>query len=402
MSEQADDATAVLLAMADGTRHEVRARLRAGDPAAAARHLLDEVATRAGLAPGPPTEVTVQFFLGLAGERIEFRALAGAGRFTIDPGTWDTPWVTVRQDLDELLLALYGPPGGRHDATLSIHVNDEPGPATWVDDPWLAAREAATAAAHHVLRGLTPTRPDLTDLAVRFGSDKWGGHWYTRHYERHFAPLREERVRVLEIGIGGYQAPDLGGGSLRMWKHYFRRGLVVGLDVFDKSGIREPRITTVQGRQEDAVFMAEVARRQGPFDIVIDDGSHLSSDVIASFRTLFPLLNPGGLYVVEDLSTSYWPGWGGDSEDRDNTRTSMGYFKSLADGLNHQELYPPANGAVSDVERAVVGMHIYHNIVFLEKGDNAEQPAPSWISRTDNPADFMASVFAADDRTREG
>src|SRR5207248_1611615 len=81
--------------------------------------------------------------------------------------------------------------------------------------------------------------------------DKWGGlHWYTPHYDHHFGPLREAPVRLLEIGIGGYDVPEAGGGSLRMWQRYFRRGLIHGLDIFEKR-LNEPRIRTVRGDQND-------------------------------------------------------------------------------------------------------------------------------------------------------
>ena len=78
----------------------------------------------------------------------------------------------------------------------------------------------------------------LSELAARFGSDKWGGRWYTPHYQKHFEPYRELAVKVLEIGIGGYDAIDAGGESLRMRKHYFRRGLIYGLDISRRLALR--------------------------------------------------------------------------------------------------------------------------------------------------------------------
>ena len=89
----------------------------------------------------------------------------------------------------------------------------------------------------------------LTELAREFGSDKWGVHRYTPHYERHFGPLRDREIVVLEIGIGGYARERQGGASLRMWKWFFPRAQVVGLDIEDKSFVDEDRITSVQGSQ---------------------------------------------------------------------------------------------------------------------------------------------------------
>src|ERR1700688_2245107 len=65
-------------------------------------------------------------------------------------------------------------------------------------------------------------RNDLNRLALLFGTDKWGCHWYTQHYERYFGSLKKKRLNLLEIGVGGYENPDEGGESLRMWKAYFR------------------------------------------------------------------------------------------------------------------------------------------------------------------------------------
>ena len=90
-----------------------------------------------------------------------------------------------------------------------------------------------------------------------------------------------------------------------MWKHYFRRGLIYGLDIFDKTALSEDRMRVLQGDQGDRQFLDAMARQFGTFDIVIDDGSHMSHHVITSFNALFPLLRPGGLYVVEDLSCLY-------------------------------------------------------------------------------------------------
>jgi len=58
---------------------------------------------------------------------------------------------------------------------------------------------------------------DLTFLAEIYGTDKWGEHWYTPHYEFHFHKFRKKKINLLEIGVGGYDKPYSGGSSLRMW-----------------------------------------------------------------------------------------------------------------------------------------------------------------------------------------
>ena len=59
-------------------------------------------------------------------------------------------------------------------------------------------------------------RNDLNRLALLFGTDKWGSHWYAQHYQRYFQPLKGKRLNVLEIGVGGYENSDVGGESHRM------------------------------------------------------------------------------------------------------------------------------------------------------------------------------------------
>src|SRR3954454_6485917 len=88
---------------------------------------------------------------------------------------------------------------------------------------------------------------DLCALATLEGSDKWGRHWYARHYQRHFSPLRKRRLKVLEIGVGGYENPTDGGASLRMWKAFFPNSQIYAVDIYDKSPLQEARITIIRG-----------------------------------------------------------------------------------------------------------------------------------------------------------
>lgn len=345
--------------------------------------LLAEAADRAKLLAGPASPVPVQFDLGFDGERLPFVLTLGQNVPGIEPGRDDDALVVIRQDLTELLRSVYDT--GNHCATRELLVKDSDTPhGLSPDDPWVVRRRAAVLAAHQAVEAISRRFTDLTELAIRFDADKWGGHWYTQHYQRYFEPLRDKRVKVLEIGIGGYDDPDLGGASLRMWKHYFWRGQVFGVDIAPKTGVAESRLRTLQGDQGDADFLEALAAKYGPFDIVIDDGSHFSEHVITSCETLFPHVRPGGLYVIEDLQSSYWPGWGG-STDATAPHTSMGFVKTLVDGLNHQEQIRPGDEAPSAFERTVTGVHLHHNIAVLERGVNSEQGAPSWVPRVEDP-----------------
>lgn len=244
------------------------------------------------------------------------------------------------------------------------------------------ARVGKEAAVRHVkplvsdavwdrLRGHSdPARPSLTEIAQRTGTDKWGSHYYTDHYERHLGHLRDEALVLLEIGVGGYARTGEGGGSLRMWRRFFPRAQVVGLDIEDKSFLDRPRLTTVRGDQTDPAVLSSILDRFGTPQVVVDDGSHRPADIIATFEHLFPRLPDGAIYAIEDTQTSYWPKFGG-SEDLDAPDTTMAFVKRLLDGLNHEEFldesYEP-----SYTDTHVRAVHCYHNLVIIEKGDNRE------------------------------
>src|ERR1700761_801552 len=170
---------------------------------------------------------------------------------------------------------------------------------------------------------------NLNKLALIWRTDKWGMHWYTQHYHTHFKAVRNKKLNVLEIGVGGYEKPDEGGNSLRTWKQYFRKGNIYGVDIYDKSQLEEKRIKIFQGSQIDEAFLNDVCNKIGNIDIIIDDGSHINNHVITTFKILFPKLKQNGLYVIEDLETAYWPELGGDSINLNNPDTSINFLKTF-------------------------------------------------------------------------
>lgn len=212
--------------------------------------------------------------------------------------------------------------------------------------------------------------PTLTALARKHGTDKWGTHRYTPHYAASLKHLRSTRFTLLELGIGGFTTSSSGGESLRMWKEYFPRATIVGLDIVDKSHVAEDCIEVYTGDQCDPEQLARIVAEHPDLRVVIDDGSHVPAHVLASFATLFPLLPMNGIYAIEDTQTSYWPAWGGQL-DPAAEGTSMDLVKKLVDGLNHEEFlvedYQP-----SYTDQHVKAVHAWHNLVVIEKGDNRE------------------------------
>ncbi len=212
---------------------------------------------------------------------------------------------------------------------------------------------------------------NLNKLAEINKTDKWGTHFYTPHYQFHFEKFKNKKIKLLEIGVGGYDDPFSGGASLRLWKRYFTKGEIFSIDIFDKSPQEERRIKIFQGSQVDKEFLNRIIREISEQDIIIDDGSHLNEHVIKTFCVLFPHLKKNGWYVIEDVQTSYWPEAGGDSNDLHNANNSMNFFKALTDGLNHEE-YLKSGYEPTYFDKNIVSIHFYHNIIFIQKGDNNE------------------------------
>nr|UHH93427.1 class I SAM-dependent methyltransferase [Streptomyces sp.] len=234
-------------------------------------------------------------------------------------------------------------------------------------------------AADAVVSGCTSHSPGLATLALRHDSDRCSSLQLSApHFERHFRALRGQEVRLLELGIGGYERPDQGGGSLRMWKHFFPRGQIYGVDVFDKSPLDEDRITTLRGRQDDREFLDRLCRDHGPFDVVVDDGSHAAGDVLTAFEHLYPRLRPGGWYVIEDLSASSWARHDGDAVPGDSIAAALALVNALRERMGRGLR---ADGGSPDLAGSLAGLNLHHNIAFLEKGADVVGALPQWVSR---------------------
>jgi hypothetical protein len=210
-----------------------------------------------------------------------------------------------------------------------------------------------------------PLGADLDLLAALYGTDKFGEHEYTPVYRELMRAARRKPVRLLEIGVGGYEGA-LGGESLRMWASYFRSGRIFAIDVYDKTALSGGRVQVFQCSQVDAPKLTALAGEHGPFDFVIDDGSHENAHQVETFRILWPFVKDGGAYVVEDVQTSYWPSYGGGPlGSAGYERSCMRWFKDLADSVNLPEfLLPPPAG----LDAAVASIAFHHNLIVVRKG----------------------------------
>lgn len=130
-------------------------------------------------------------------------------------------------------------------------------------------------------------------------------HEYLKTYDPIFSDYVDKEINLLELGI-------LKGGSLLLWRDYFQKGKIFGIDLDAPAQLNnEERISVFSGSQQDVKFLTKVAENvPGGFDIIIDDASHIGKLTKTSFWHLFENhLKHGGLYVIEDWGTGYWGDW---------------------------------------------------------------------------------------------
>jgi hypothetical protein len=159
-------------------------------------------------------------------------------------------------------------------------------------------------------------------------SDKWAS--YLPFYDQLFEKYRKEELSLLEIGVQN-------GGSLETWKAYFdKANVLIGCDIDKQCGnlkYDDSRVHVVVGDANQSDTVKKIVNICGNFEIVIDDGSHQSNDIITSFLIYFPLVKPGGLYVIEDTHTLYMNSWGGGIL---NEFSAYNFFKKIIDVINIQ------------------------------------------------------------------
>jgi SAM-dependent methyltransferase len=133
-----------------------------------------------------------------------------------------------------------------------------------------------------------------TDWNTNVGTDKSWPHSYIQNvYEAELAPYQHSEINLLEIGVSG-------GYSLKVWSEYFTKAMIYGLDInlhaYNVYPIPENVRFVVGDGTKPEIFMS-----LPKFKIIIDDGSHYLHDQLETFKIAFPLLEPGGLFIIEDI-----------------------------------------------------------------------------------------------------
>lgn len=174
----------------------------------------------------------------------------------------------------------------------------------------------------------------MDNLALQAGTDKSSSfHNYTEVYSQLFSSLKDKPIKFLEIGI--YK-----GDSVKLWEKYFPKAELHFIDI-------EPNYIQYTSSRAHYHFLDQANSKAvksfakavgGEFDVIIDDGGHQMKQQMVSFQALFPYLKSGGLYVIEDLHTSYWKHFGGFGDTKNPVAgpgTTIHFLKNLVEDLNY-------------------------------------------------------------------
>jgi len=177
-------------------------------------------------------------------------------------------------------------------------------------------------------------------------------------YHRHLQKFRHRPVTVVEFGVQF-------GGSAQMWREYFGPDAAIyGVDIDPRcKAWEEPGFKVFIGDQADRRFLRRIAKKVGPIDVLIEDGGHHPAQQIATFEELYPQVRPGGVFLIEDLHTSYFPTYSG---GLGKAGTFIEYAKPLIDQLNAYHSREPGF-VVDELTRTTGSIHCYDSVIVFEK-----------------------------------
>ena len=203
----------------------------------------------------------------------------------------------------------------------------------------------------------------MNDLEAYFlaNTDKLIHKWqhYFEIYDRHFSKFRGKEVHLVEFGVSH-------GGSLQMWKNYFGDQVkIYGIDIDPRcKQLEESQVEIIIGDQEDRNFLRDLKDKLPKIDILIDDGGHTMKQQIHTFEELFPAIDSQGVYLCEDMHTSYWEEWQGGYKKEG---TFIEYSKNFIDYINAWHSRDPYQFQISEFTKSASSLHYYDSILVIEK-----------------------------------
>lgn len=220
------------------------------------------------------------------------------------------------------------------------------------------------------------TKNELINISLNYDSTKLLDPeciHYLKHYWEHFKSLKNEKIKILEIGVKD-------GDSLKIWREFFPNAEIYGIELnpIPLNNFELENTKLFFGDQTDINFLKEVVDEIGSVDIIIDDGGHTQEQLKTSFEYLFRYgLKNEGQYVMEDLGCSYWYKWSG---GLNNQNSIINFLKNKIDAINYRfwkgdrkDYVPKPSYELVDVtywDENIVSMKFYKGMCFIEKGDN--------------------------------
>jgi hypothetical protein len=202
---------------------------------------------------------------------------------------------------------------------------------------------------------------------------KW--NHYFEIYDRHLKHLRGEKINMLEIGISH-------GGSLEMWNYYFGPNVTIyAVDINPECKKFENENTKIFiGSQEDEGFLKKLKSSIPAIDLLIDDGGHTMKQQITTFDILFDQVKDDGIYICEDLHTSYQKFYGGGFKKKKSFIESS---KNLIDKLH---AWYTKDITIDSFTKSAHSLHFYDSMLVIEK------------RKMNPPFDVKAGTFSIEDK----
>ena len=206
--------------------------------------------------------------------------------------------------------------------------------------------------------------------------NKW--HHYFSVYERHFNKFIGKKPTILEIGI-------FKGGSIQLWNDYFDNECFIYAIDIDPKCLEIEKLNNVKniklelGNQEEPEFWRKYLKNKPKFDIVIDDGGHTMNQQIVTYDKVYNHMSNNGVYLCEDLHTSYWKKFGGGLR---NPNSFIEYSKNFIDMLNSFHIKNEDKDKCdiqkyNEFRKQTDSIHYYDSIIVLEKHNNKNDPSYS-------------------------
>ncbi len=242
----------------------------------------------------------------------------------------------------------------------------------------------------------------LDELGLKFGTDKASkGHDYLALYERFLSPLRNSSAKILEIGV-------LNGASLAVWEAYFPNGAIIGADINTATKrFARGQVAIEIIDQSNIEQLVQLGVKHGPFDVIIEDGSHFWEHQLTSLKTMFPFVKNGGIYIVEDLQTNY--GKAAETYRGVSSISCVEYLKKLVDlrvGDSLVDIKSEEDPFLRTYGRSMRTITFYRRACIIEKDvkARAEPPLPDPLIAVEHdksviPVFIFAHIGSQGDRT---